>query len=290
MEICRHLSEGNELKTAEKILWSYLPHVHSLVRQAVREPKMVAGIASQGYILAASLAGHRNDLHARQYYSEQALLYGEIAQDDTLQVAAFRQLATTFDYLQLPHQVMQTYQRALAHIDRVQPLLRSCIYAALSGVYAQFQQRQDADHFIGLAYESFGEHQGNEPEFLRAINASQNLLIHWNGNNHLQLGRPHLAEKVFMQLNVLDPNMHLPKRIRVEAINNRAKMFIARRNMEQACIYFEEAVKLAVEIGSNLRLQEVATTFQSLKSAWPYEERVRSSSDLFIQHLINHRR
>ena len=59
--------------------------------------------------------------------------------------------------------------------------------------------------FIGLAYESFGEHQGDEPDFLRAINASQNLLIHWDGKNHLHLGQPHLAENVFMRFDVLDP-------------------------------------------------------------------------------------
>ncbi len=59
-------------------------------------------------------------------------------------------------------------------------------------------------------------------------------------------------------------------------------MFIAVGNMEQACMYHEVAVQIAVEIGSSLRLQEVAATFQSLKSTWPYEERVRKSNDLFI--------
>lgn len=285
-ELCRNLSEGNELRIAEKILWSYLPRVESLVRHMVREPLMAASIASQGYLLAASLAGHRHDLQARLHCSEQALLYGEIAQDDTLQVAAFRQLAVTFNYLGLSHKVMQTYQRALPHVDNVPPLLRACIYAALSGVCAQFQQRQDAYHFIGLAHESFGAHQGDEPDFLRAINASQNLLIHWEGKNHLLLGQPSLAEKVFLQLDVLDPQMKLPKRIRAEAINNRAAMFIAVGNMEQACAYLERAVEIAAEIGSRLRLQETAATFHTLKRKWPNEKSVQALGDLFIQHLI----
>lgn len=288
-QICRRLGEGNELQIAEKILWSYIPYVETLVTRTLREPQTAAGIVSQGYLLAASLAGHRNDLHARQYCSEQALLYGEIAQDDTLQVAALRQLAATFDYLKLPHKVLQTYQRALLHIDHVPPLLRSCIYAALSGVHAQFQQKHDVDHFLGLAYESFGEHQGDEPDFLRAINASQNLLIHWHGMNHLLLGQPRLAEKIFLQLDVLDPHMQLPKRIRSEAINSRARMFIAVGNMEQACAYLEIAVKMATEIGSSLRLQEVINTFQSLRSYWPNEKKVQALGDLCIQSLINYR-
>ena len=286
-ELCRNLSEGNELKTAEKILWSYLPRVESLVRYMVREPHLAASIASQGYLLAASLAGHCHDLQTRLHCSEQALLYGEIAQDDTLQVAAFRQLAVTFNYLGLPHKVMQTYQRALPHVDNVSPLLRSCIYAALSGVCARFQQRQDAYHFIGLAHESFGAHQGDEPDFLRAINASQNLLIHWEGKNHLLLGQPSLAEKAFLQLDVLDPQMKLPKRIRAEAINNRAIMFIAIGDMEQACMYLERAVKIAAEIGSSLRLQETAATFHMLKGKWPNEKSVQTLGELFIQYLVH---
>ena len=287
-ETCMNLSEGSQLEIAEHILWSYLPKVEAITQQSSEYQKQAAGIASQGYLIAASLVGHHNDLQARQRFSEQALIYGDLAQDNTLQVAALRQLAATFSYLKLPYQVMQTYQRALPFLDNVPPLLRSCIYAALSGVYAQFQQKQDAYHFIGFAYESFGEHQGDEPYFLRAINASQNLLIHWDGKNHLLLGEPRMAEQVFMQLDVLDPDMKLPKRIRVEAINNRARMFIAVGNMEQACMYLAVAVKTAVEIGSRLRLQEVATTFQSLKRIWPHEKKVRELGDLFIQHLVNH--
>jgi transcriptional regulator with XRE-family HTH domain len=286
-ETCMNLSEGNQLELAERILWSYLPGVEAIAQQSSEHQKRAASISSQGYLIAASLVGHHNDLQARQRFSEQALLYGDLAQDHTLQVAALRQLAATFSYLKLPQQVMQTYQRALPSVENVPPLLRSCIYAALSGVFAQFQQKQDAYHFIGLAYESFGEHQGDEPYFLRAINASQNLLIHWDGKNHLLLGEPDKAEHVFMQLDVLDPTMKLPKRIRVEAINNRARMFIAVGNMEQACMYLEVAMKTAIEIGSRLRLQEVATTFQSLKSTWPSEKKVQELGDLFLQHLVN---
>jgi hypothetical protein len=36
-EVCRRLSEGNELQAAEKILWAYLPRVESLVNGTARE-------------------------------------------------------------------------------------------------------------------------------------------------------------------------------------------------------------------------------------------------------------
>ncbi len=286
--VCRRLSEGSELKTAECILWSFLPRLEYIFSSSSKKGKQTAGVLSQGYLLAASLAGHRNDLRARQWHSEQALFYGEMAEDDILQVAALRQLATTFNYLELSHKVLETYQRALPFLDRVPPLLRVCILASLSGAYAKFQRRYDAEHAMGLAYENFGEHHGEVPDVLRSINASENVLIQWAGNNYLRLGQPRLAETAFLKLDVLDARMPLPKRIRIEAIDCRARMFVAIDNMEQACCYLEHAFKLAVEVGSSLRLREIGETFQILRKKWPQEKRTALLSDLFVQTLIDH--
>jgi hypothetical protein len=161
------------------------------------------------------------------------------------------------------------------------------MYAALSGVYAQFQQKNEADHAIGLVYEQFGEHQGEEPGLLHSINASENLLIQWAGENHLKLGRPRQAEAVFSKLNVMDPQMRLPKRIRIEAINARVQMFLAIDQMEHACSYLETALHLAIEVGSSLRLREVTQTLHLLRQQWPEEKPVRQLSDLLVELLIN---
>jgi hypothetical protein len=288
-DICRRLSEGSELQTAERILWAYLPRIEAFINSSsFKEPIWGARLVAEGYLLAASLVGHRNDLYRRQKYSEQALFYGEIAQDSTLQVAALRQIATTFNYQERFQNVLETYQRALPLLVDVSPLLRSCIYAALSGVYAQFQRRNEADHAIGLAYEHFGEHQGEEPDLLRSINASENLLIQWAGENHLKLGRLRQAEKVFSKLNVLDPHLRLPTRIRIEAIDARVQMFLAIDEMEQACSYLETALRLAIEVGSSLRLREVTQTLHLLRQQWPEEKPVLQLSDLLVELLINH--
>jgi tetratricopeptide (TPR) repeat protein len=288
-DLCRRLSEGSELQTAERILWAYLPRIEAFVTSSsLKEPERAARLIAEGYLLAASLVGHRNDLYRRQKYSEQALFYGEIAQDATLQVAAIRQIATTFNYQERFQQVLETYQRALPLLADVSPLLRSCIYAALSGVYAQFQRKDEADRAIGVAYEHFGEHQGEEPDLLRSINASENLLIQWAGENHLKLGRPRQAEAVLSKLNVMDPQLKLPKRIRIEAINARVQMFLAIDQMEQACSYLETALQLAIEVGSSLRLREVTQTLHLLRKQWPEEKPVRQLSDLLVELLINH--
>lgn len=110
-DTCRQLSEGNELATAEHILWAYLPKIAILARIAAHDQRSAANIASQGYLLAASLVGHRNDLVGRLNYSEQALRYGEFAGDLNLQAVAIRQIAISFDCMARSDKVLETYQR-----------------------------------------------------------------------------------------------------------------------------------------------------------------------------------
>lgn len=286
-ETCRYLSEGNELKIAERILWTYLPRIETIAKLSFQDQQKVANIVSQGYLLAASLVGHRNDLKARHYYSEQALLYGKLAQDRNLQVAALRQLAVTFDYAERPEKVLQTYQLALPYLDEVSPLLRSCVYAALSGVSAQMGHIQETHRLIGLAYEHFPTQPENEPGFLRTINASYNTLLLWDGLNHLELGESRVAEKILAQIDTLNPTSLIPERIRIELLNYQAQVLTAVLKMEQACDYLEVALKASVTIDSRRRFQESFKVFQQVKGKWPHEQRVQDLGYLFTQHTIN---
>jgi tetratricopeptide (TPR) repeat protein len=287
-ETCLRLSEGSQLMTAERVLWSYLPDVEAFAQQPSKQQRFAANIVSQNYLLAASLVGHRNDLQARQRFSEQAWLYGTLAQDCNLQVAALRQLAVTFDYLERPQKVLHTYQRALPYLNDVSPRLRACIYAALSGVYAQLKQKQEAARFIGLAYEHFPATTEDEPNFLRLINANYHTIILWDGLNQLELNQPQRAERIFTQLDVLAPTLQIPERIRVELLNYRAKVFSAVQNMEQACTYLEVAINASVELHSERRLRESFIIFQHVRERWPHEQRVQQLGDRFFHTLINH--
>jgi DNA-binding SARP family transcriptional activator len=287
-ETCLLLSEGSQLEIAERVLWSYLPEVEAIAQHSTKHRKLVAGITSQGYLVAASLVGHHNDLQARQHFSEQALLYADLAQDRTLQIAALRQLAVTFDYLGVPQKVLQTYEQALPHLDEVVPLLRACIYAALSGVYAQLQQKQESSHFISQAYKHLPAQHDNKSGILRLINARPHTVILWDGLNHLELNQPHLAEKTLAQLDVFNPKTSIPERIRIELLNYQAKAFAANGKKVQACNHLEQAFHAALRIGSRRRLQESFTVFQYVREIWPHEQKVQGLGDLFVQHLINH--
>ncbi len=154
-DLCRNLSEGNELRIAEQVLWTYLPKVEVVARLSAECQNIAANIASQGYLLAASLIGHRNDLLGRLRYSEQALRYGELAGDLNLQTVAMRQIAISFDCMDRPDKVIEMSRQTFSHLKDVSPLLQACIYSGVSGAYAELGQEQESRHFMDLAYEHF---------------------------------------------------------------------------------------------------------------------------------------
>ncbi|HVB24520.1 MAG TPA: BTAD domain-containing putative transcriptional regulator [Ktedonobacteraceae bacterium] len=280
-EICRHLSEGNELKSAEHTLWAYLPRVETIAKLSFQDQHTAANIASQGYLLAASLAGHRNDLQGRHHYSEQALLYGKLAEDRNLQIAALRQLSITFDYLERPDKVLQIYQQSFPYLNEVSPLLRACIYAGVSGAYAQLKQKQEALRFMSLAYEHFPATPASEPGFLHTI-CRYSTLVFFDGLNYLELNQPDEAEKVLARIDGLQPKIQIPERVRIELLNYQIEVFTALQCMEEACTYLEAAVKSSLAIGSERRLHESFVLFQHMQNVWRNESRVHQLGNLFM--------
>ncbi len=281
IDTCRHLSEGNELKVAERILWSYLPHITSLAKITLSDQRTSANIASQGYLLAASLAGHRNDLQARQQLSEQSLLYGKLAADRNLQIAAIRQLAITYNYLGRPDKILQIYQQTFPYLGEVSSLLRACLYADISGAYAQLNQQQEAFRFLELAYEYFPEKYDNEPSFLRTICRYSTLII-CDGLHHLHFGQPNEAAKIFARIDGLQPKVAMPERIRIDLLNCQAEVFVELKDMEQATHYLETAGKASITIGSKRRFQESFIVFQQMQKTWKDEPLIRNLESLFI--------
>lgn len=282
-ETCRLLSDGNELKTAERILWAYLPRVESIAQLSSDEYQhQAASIVSQSYLLAASLAGHRNNLLERLRFSQHALLYGELAKDLNLQLVALRQLSITFDYLDRPDKVLQTYRRTLPYLNEVSPLLRSCIYAGVAGAHAQLGHEQETLRFLGMAYDHFPEKPESEPGYLYTI-CRYSTLVFFDGLMHLDFKRPCEAEKIFARIDGLQPKIQLPEKARIELLNYQAETFIVLRNMEQACAYLEAAVQASKMLGSVIRFQEASTVFQQMQSIWHNEPRIQNLADLFMR-------
>lgn len=120
------------------------------------------------------------------------------------------------------------------------------------------------------------------------MTCSYSTLVSWQALNYLELGRPHEAEKTFSQIDGLQPKRPIPERVRIELLNYQAETFTVLRNMEQACIYLEAAVKASGAIGSERRLQESSVVFQQIRNVWPNEQKVRDLGNLFNYHMIEH--
>ena len=280
IETCWHLSKGNVLDIVEPTLWAYLPKLAAIAKHPSKQQHIAAALTSQGYLLAAILAGHRDDLQERQTHCEHALSYGEVAKDRNLQVAALRQLALTFDYKDRPRKALQTYEQSLPLLGDVSSLLRARMYAGLAGSYAQFEQEQEAVRCIRLAYESFPGQPEADPTFLYA-DCGYFTLVLWEGLMHLELNQPKKAEQIFAHIDGLHPQIKVPERVRIEFINYQAETFVALRDMDRSSAYLEAAVKASLALGSERRYTQAAEVFQKMCLVWPHEAQVKTLRELF---------
>lgn len=280
-DLCRHLSEGNELRVAEQLLWTYLPKLEVVARFSTEYQKLAAGIVSQGYLLAASLIGHRNDLLERLRYSEQALRYGEMAHDLNLQTVAMRQIAISFDCMDRPDKVIEISQQTFLHLKDTSSLLRACVYAGISGAYAEVGQKQESLRFMSLAYQHFPEQPEKEPGYLHTI-CRYSTLIFFDALNHLDFGQPREAKDILARIDGLESKTQLPERVRIELLNYQVAVFMTLNAMEQACTSLEVATEAAHSIGSKRHLQESFKLFHQMQRKWSYESQVQALGDLFL--------
>lgn len=281
-EICWKLSNGSELETTASILGSYLPKVIQFAQHDSSYQRVAAGIASQGLLLSASLASHKDDLNGRQSYSEQALHFGQIAQDENLQATALKQLAIAYDYKQRPGKALQTYQQSVPLLDKVSPLIRAGICIRMAGAYAECGQEQEALHFLNLAHDSFPDTPESDPGYLYADSGLYSLLL-WDGLIQLDLDKPKEAEKAFAKVDGLSPKIDVPERVRIEFLTYQATTYLVLRELEQSCAYLEAAVKASLALGSERRYSEAFDAYQQMRRVWMHEPPVKALGDLFVK-------
>lgn len=279
--ICWKLGNGHDLETAESILKSYLPKVAALAKQTSPHQQIAAQIASQGLLLSASLAGHKDDLHARQSLSEQAFQYGQLAENDNLQVAALKQLAITYDYKQRPGKALEVYQSTIPYLDKVSPLLRSGMNIRMAGAYAQCGQSEEALRFLGMAYDSFPDDPESDPSSLYSDSGLYSLYL-WDGLIHLDLDQPQKAEEALARVDGLSPKLAVPERVRIEFLTYQAETYLVLREIEPCCTYLEAAANASLALGSERRYNEAANTYQQIRHVWVHEPRVKALRDLFV--------
>lgn len=162
---CWQFSRGNDLTLAEQLLPNCMTQLIPVAQQPSKYQPAAAGLAAQGYQLYSVFALHHNDLPTSELYCKQAVQYSLTSGDPNILVPSLRRLADTYRYLQLYPQLLQTYLQALQYVDRVSPLLQSCVYRGVAVAYAHLGQKQDALSYIGLAKDVFPDHPATDPSF-----------------------------------------------------------------------------------------------------------------------------
>jgi transcriptional regulator with XRE-family HTH domain len=277
---CWHLSNDNEVEAAARILPRYLPHLVALAHQPSGHQRRAAHLAAQGYILAAEI--ELANIYAMKAYCQQAVLYSQIAQSVDIQAAALKQQATIFLVDKRTEQSLQKYQEALPLVMQVSPLLRARVYLGLASAYARQgqQYKQDALRYLALAGESFPQHPESDPSYLYTV-CSLPVLHLYEALTYTDLQQPEEAWAALMEVDGIQPKMHVTESARIEFLNLQAKTAASRKDLEASRTYLQAGVEAASKSGHELWVNEAFDVYQYMYTVWPNEPRVKSLAGLF---------
>jgi hypothetical protein len=76
-------------------------------------------------------------------------------------------------------------------------------------------------------------------------------------------------------------SMQISERMRLEFLNDRARVSFRLRDLEQCCTYLESAVTGALLLGSEQRYSEAREIYEMMTIVWSDEPRVKALRDLF---------
>ncbi len=277
-EICWGLSRESQPETVQEILPTYLPKIETVAQTASAHQQIAAGIASQGYMLAAEV--DKKNVPALERYCELAVQYSHLAGDYSIQVAALKQQATIALIAKKTDKALQTYQRALPLVRYVSPLLRSRIYMGLASAYARCGNQQDAQRYIGLAHEAFPSQPESDPGFSYTV-CTPAVLHLYDGLAYMDLDRPQQAWEALENVEGLNPKLPVAESWRIEIINLQASSAAALGDLERSCTYVEAGAKVAEAQGYDIWKSESADVFRQIQLRWPHESQVKSLAPLF---------
>jgi tetratricopeptide (TPR) repeat protein len=282
---CWHLMRGSEYAIVEELLPTYLPLLASLAQESSKYQSTAASLATQGYRIKGILALHRNDVHARDAYFQQAVYYAEIAQNLGLLVAALISLAY---HKPDPVGAEQLYQKAVVYEQAISPLQRSRLYAELSVACAQQNREDDAIQYLHLAQQEYPAHPENDPSFLYAEFSPSSMILEKGRvllalTQHQPHGQyPQQAWETFAGVETGQSKLIISERIRYEIVNYQAETALALRDLDLCCNYIEQGAVGAVLLGSAKRRKEVIATRNKALKLWPHDGRVKELKYLFV--------
>lgn len=266
----------------ETILPVYLQQVSALVTPGSLS-KEAATVASQASLLACELAADREDFGIAQQAGQQALRYGQIAEDRNLQVASLIGLANIGFHRKHSASARASYQQAIALFDEhVTPLLQGRTYAGIAEVYAMRGEVQEALRAMGLAYEVYPLRPEDDPAYPYIHASRYALYVFGETQSRLFLGQPREAEQAMEALqreqNTDAENEPVTK---LDLLYYRAESMAQQHELEGSVACLEEAASLARHLGSRLYFQKLVEIYQSLHLRWPQERQLLCVAEVF---------
>ena len=275
----KHFQESD---TALTVAGKAYQRCKTLAKQPSQYQKTAAGLLSQGHQLAGILALQRNRLDARETHCTTAVQYGQVADDNNLQVASLILLGGGFYHSRHPSKTLQTYQAALPYLNNVTPLLQGRVYLGLAQAAASCGQEQEALRYLGQANELFPEHPENDPSYVFADCDLSSLYL-WEGRTYLELDKYKEAWQTFTLMSeehLIDSNT---ERVDIAIINHKAETAIGMRNLDLFCENIALGNERAKILRSEKRYQEACDIYGKARSVWPYEPRIKALRGLFVK-------
>ncbi len=271
--------EGGILEV-ERLLPGYLSQLDTLIQHSAPCCEQATSLASQGYQLASLIALQHQNFGVALSHARQAFTYAEQVQDPNLLTTSLIRQAQVHLYLQRARPRLQAYEQAFQYRNKVSPLLQGRIYIGLTETYSQLGQEQEALRSLSLAHQVFPAHCDTDPHFAYT-HFNRWSLASFEGQAYVNLGQYERAWELFGQIDKTVPTALVPNR--VELAVRQAAASAGLDDLEQSCSYIEEALRASIEVGNQLRYNEVCTTYETLCNKWQNEPRIHKLAAFFAR-------
>ena len=253
------------------VLSGHLLRLSTLAERSSRYQRQAANVASQAHQLAFILAIQQQDFCTALMHTQRAFHCGMIAEDFNLQTTALIREGYVYYLVNDPESMLYVYQKAFQHCEKMPPLIEAQTYTGLAKSHAFLKQEDEADHFMGLARDTFPEHPEEDPTYV-CTNWDSFTRDNYEVIAYLQLNQPKNAWQVCEKIAKTET---LRTTQRAELLVRQAETSFAFGKMDQCCSYVEQAVGAAWELDSDLRYNQAYNVYQLLLNRWPREKGVQ---------------
>ena len=282
LAVCWELFLTGEQAKLEVLIPTYTARLNRPTLAPGPDQRLAASLMSQVYQLIAILELQRGNTAEARQNGTQAVVYGQLARDWNVCVAAQVRLATICTACKRPGAALEAYNDALRLIntynDAISATLHSRVFAGLAEIHATVGNEQEARQLLKLALAIFPTHPESDLCF-PYTRYDISMLYLYEGIVFLRLGLIKHAWDAFSLVDTLKPAPS--KRTRAEFLKYRAYTSLLLGKMTQCCIYMEAAAKAAQEISSDLVFGEVYAIYEHMLAIWGQEQRVRLLAKLF---------